>query len=171
MKKNILTIVILAVMLVNFVLTALLVFVMVPASSKTNKLMSQVASIIDLEIEKTDDEEVEISIEDRETYTIESEVLINMKNSEGSDKEHIASMKNISIVMNKKCKEYSKLQPTIQTSSSIITDIIRNVFHNYTVEEAKENESAIKQEILDKLKEKYVEGFIIDISFGNLAYQ
>ena len=52
MKKNILTIVIMASTVLNLVLTIIMVFSIVPAMNKTNKLVDKVASVIDLELEK-----------------------------------------------------------------------------------------------------------------------
>ena len=50
MKKNIFSVIITALTVVNVVLTAILFFVMMPTFNKTNKLITQVASILDLEI-------------------------------------------------------------------------------------------------------------------------
>ena len=51
MKKNILTIVILAMCFVNIVLSAILIFVMIPTANKSIRLVNKVAQIIDLELE------------------------------------------------------------------------------------------------------------------------
>ena len=51
MKKNILTIVIMACTVLNLVLNIIIIFSIVPASNKTNKLVDKVASVIDLELE------------------------------------------------------------------------------------------------------------------------
>ena len=51
MKKNILTIVIMAATLVNLILSAVLVFSVMPAMNKTSNLVDKIASVIDLEIE------------------------------------------------------------------------------------------------------------------------
>ena len=51
MKKNILTIVIMAATLINLVLSAVMIFSVVPAMNKTSNLVDKVASVVDLEIE------------------------------------------------------------------------------------------------------------------------
>ena len=61
MKKNILTVVIMASCVINLVLTIVMVFSIVPAMNKTNKLVDKVASVIDLEIDK--EEEADYSVE------------------------------------------------------------------------------------------------------------
>lgn len=60
MKKNILTIVIMASTVLNLVLTIIMVFSIVPAMNKTNKLVDKVASVIDLELEKEEDKNYDV---------------------------------------------------------------------------------------------------------------
>lgn len=76
MKKNILTIVIMASTVTNLVLTAVMMFSIVPAMNKTNKLIDKVATVIDLE---TEEEEEGTQWENLETYDIafESKQTIN----------------------------------------------------------------------------------------------
>ena len=51
MKKNLFSIIIIALLVMNLVLTGVLVFSIIPASKKTNELVSKVCSAIDLELE------------------------------------------------------------------------------------------------------------------------
>ena len=74
MKKNILTIIVIALCFVNVALTATVIFTVVPAVSKSNALITQVASIIDLELEsplpKSD-----VAITDMEAVALENSEL------------------------------------------------------------------------------------------------
>ena len=49
MKKNILTVVVIALCLINLALSAVVVFSIVPMANRTNDLIAQVASVINLE--------------------------------------------------------------------------------------------------------------------------
>ena len=51
MKKNIFTIIVIALCVVNLVLTSVMLFVMLPAFSSMNKVITQVATILNLELE------------------------------------------------------------------------------------------------------------------------
>ena len=51
MKKNILTIVIMAASIINLILSAVLIFSVMPTMNKTSNLIDKVSSVIDLEIE------------------------------------------------------------------------------------------------------------------------
>ena len=106
MKRNMLTVIILALCLVNTILSALMVFVVVPTSQKTDKLISQVASVIHLELEG--DTISKIDIANIETYKIEEGKTMNLKTSENG-KEHYAVMDYVSLSINKSSEDYAKL--------------------------------------------------------------
>lgn len=173
MKKNILTIIILALAIVNVILTALIVFVVVPTSSKTNKLITQVASVIELELESTEGEaegkQLDISEIDT-SFIIEKELTMNLK--KGTDGvEHFALLDSISFSMDMSNKDYEGYKETLAGKQDIFTEMVRNVISQYTIEEVHDHEADIKTEVLKKMHEYYKSDFIIDISFGNFRYQ
>ena len=51
MKKNLLTVIILALVLVNLILTAVLAFSVIPQTKKSNELIDQVCAAINIELE------------------------------------------------------------------------------------------------------------------------
>ena len=94
MKKNILTIIVMAVSIVNLVLGIVLVFSIVPASNKTAALVDKVASVIDLNIDDPNSEEQDYTIDDLVAYTktYDSAVNINLKKDAGDDSNHYAHL-------------------------------------------------------------------------------
>ena len=58
MKKNLITVLIFALCLINLVFNILLVFVFMPSATKTNKLITEIAAVLDLELasQKNDNE-------------------------------------------------------------------------------------------------------------------
>ena len=58
MRKNILTIIILAMALINIILSAVLIFAIIPTANKTNQLVTKVAQIVDLELESPEGKRV-----------------------------------------------------------------------------------------------------------------
>ena len=56
MKKNILSVIIAALTVINVILTAIMFFVMLPTFQKTNNLITQVASVLNLELDQGDSE-------------------------------------------------------------------------------------------------------------------
>ncbi len=171
MKKNLLTILILALGILNMILTAVIVFAVVPTTMRTNALISKVASTIQLELEgaKNSDEDT-IDFTDIETYNIEEKMTINLKNSPNDTKSHYASV-TVALSVNKKSEDYAKLNETIATNENAIKEIIRDEFINFTKEEVVDNvvKEKIKSDILLKIQNYFNSDFIVGISTGILA--
>ncbi|MDY6324312.1 MAG: flagellar basal body-associated protein FliL, partial [Catonella sp.] len=85
MKKNMLTIVAIALSFINVVLTAVIVFSVVPTMQKTNSLITQVASIIDLEVSGSDTGQKTVNIADLDTVAYTNALTINLKSTDGDD--------------------------------------------------------------------------------------
>lgn len=174
MKKNILTIIILAVGIINLVLTAIVIFVCMPSAQKTNNLINQVATVIDLELESEKKEEEEaVSATDLESHVIAAESgTLTLNLTLGTDgKEHWGQLDSVTLYVNKKSEDYSKLKDTIATKNNKILEIVRNTINGYTYEDAKNNREKIKSEVLKKVQEDFDSKFIVDLTFDNLRFQ
>ena len=109
MKKNILTIVIMACTVLNLVLNIIIIFSIVPASNKTNKLVDKVASVIDLELEKEEENDYDV-INDLEEFEIkfDNKQTINLK--QGDDgQSHYVILEGVSVSFNKEADDYSDI--------------------------------------------------------------
>lgn len=170
MKKNILTVVIMALCLMNVILSAVIVFSIVPMANNTNKLIEQVASAVKLDL--TDGSASAYDVAKLEDYKIEQAITKNLKI--GTDgKSHYAKMDYVSLSVNTDSEDYSSLNDTLISNKqdSKIMDIVGGVFSQYTYEEAMEDDSVIREEVMSELKKYFGSAdFIIDISFGNLVY-
>lgn len=177
MKKNILTIIILALALINVVLTSVMIFTIIPTANKTNHLISQIASVIDLELETPENtkEETQIPVTDLETYEVTtgedgSALTINLK--QGADsKDHYAMLDSVTLSIYKKSKDYKKLSGTLETSQNKILEIVADEITKYTYEDAKNNREEMKTNIIEKIKEYFQSDFVVDVSFDNLRFQ
>lgn len=168
MKKNMLTVIILALCLVNTILSALIVFVVVPTSQRTDKLITQVASVINLELEGEGASKVDIA--SIESYKVEEKKTMNLKMSENG-KEHYAVMDYVSLSINMNSEDYARLQPLLATQNSAIMDIVDSVMSRYTYEEAIDNREQMKEEILEELKRHFGSlDFVIGVTLGNLLF-
>jgi len=170
MKKNMLTIVVIALTAINVILSAVLVFAVVPASNKTNELISQVASIINLELDSTEGIEEKVEPDKVENYKIGSDFTYNlMRGADG--KSHYAAIDSISLSINKASKDYDKLNKTIEANENFITDIVSEVISSYTYDEAISSKQEIKAEVLEKVQAHFNSSFIFSISLNNLCFQ
>ena len=165
MKKNILTIITMAAVLVNLILTVVLVFSIVPAMNKTSNLVNKVASVIDLEIEDPDAADQEYSVDDLETYTktYEDQVNINLKREDGDNEPHYAQLKGFVISFNSKAEDYSSVSESIQDNDVYVDDIVKETISGYTATTATD-QVKIKTEIVKKIQEKYNTKAVVEVS-------
>lgn len=166
MKKNILTIVIMAASLINLVLSAVLIFSVMPAMNKTSNLVDKVASVIDLEIEDADAAEAEYTIEDLVPFDIAYEKSANIRLQPGSDGEaHYVVIDGITISYNKNADDYSKVSGMITENTAYVEDIVKETIGEYSFDNMDQNK--IKQEAVKKLQEKYNTECIVDVILKN----
>ena len=81
MKKNIFSVIIAALTVINVILTAIMFFVMLPTFQKTNNLITQVASVLNLELDQEDSEGAQdYTLKDLEQYSVafESQQTLNL---------------------------------------------------------------------------------------------
>jgi flagellar FliL protein len=165
MKKNIFTVIIMAITLINTVLLAVLIFAIVPTANKTMKLIDRVNSIVDLELESPEEEAEEISVSDIATYTIADKLTIDLISDDG--KSHYAVVK-VSISMNSKNEDYTALSAKMEENELAIKEIVSDEFGKYSKDEVKPNKDIIKDQIIIRLQEYFKSDFIINVSFGDL---
>lgn len=175
MKKNMLTIIVIALCIINLALSAVVVFTVVPTSNKTNALISQVASVIDLELESPDPKYT-ISMTDLDVVSISGTLMINLKGTEGQKQDPFAIIDEVTIYLNKKAEDYSTYQLVdgaggILSYSTTIQEIITDTVSRYTKDEVQNNRDMVKQEVLSKIQERFGTTTIADISFKNLRLQ
>ncbi|MCI7789898.1 MAG: flagellar basal body-associated FliL family protein [Lachnospiraceae bacterium] len=168
MKKNLLSIIILALLVVNIVLSAIMMISVTSASKKTAALVADISTIIGLEIDGVEKTGVvgAVSQADTTVYDLTDEMTIPLKNGEDG-KAHYAVGK-VSLSMNSKHEDYATYYETFSTREGLIKDIIFSVFANYTMEEAKANSNQIKAEILEKIQELFGSDFIFGVSYSFL---
>lgn len=175
MKKNILTVMVLALAFINVILSAVIIFVIVPTSNRTNQLITKVASVIDLEVSGSDGSgsDGKLSVEDIDSsikYEFTDGLTMNLK--KGNDgKDHFAMMNSMSFSLNKNDKDYGKYSASLTEKQDIITEMIRKVLLQYDIDQVYSNQDEIKAQVLQQLKEYYNSEFIVDISFGNFRFQ
>ena len=164
MKRNLLSVLILALLVVNIVLTSIMMFTVVGANKKTAALVTDIATILQLEIGSADGEGgKELHVEDIEMYNIEDTMTIHLKTAEDG-KDHYCIV-SVALSVNTKHDDYKKYGTTIGEYESLIQGEIDQVIGNYTKEEAEANKEAIADEILTRIQDLYDSSFIVDVVF------
>ncbi len=171
MKKNILTVIILATTLINMTLMIVMLFVFLPNVKQTNNLITKVAQTVDLELENVVVKEEKVSISDIDTYkpTDVTGLTVNLKKEQGAGKTYYAVIK-WSLVLNKNHKDYSKMKPLVEANESRIKEVIRTEVEKYTVSNVQENKENIKTDVLKVLQDDvFGSDFIISVTFGDFV--
>lgn len=172
MKKNLLSILILALLVVNLIMTGIMMFSVLNQSNKTAKLVGKIASAVDLELNADapgETEKVEVDIKDTDVYVI-PEITVPLAASEdGKDHYFIVT---VSLSLNTKDKDYKThgSAEAMSKKESLIKSEINSVISQYTLEYCKANQEQLCEEILERLQELYDSQFIFDVTFSDPLY-
>ena len=168
MKRNLLSIIILALLVVNIVLSAIMMVSVASASRKTASLVSDISALVGIEINglPQSDLATTVSMADTAVYNVEGELTIPLK--KGEDEADHYAVGSVSLSLATKNKDYKNYSETMSEMDGIIKDIVFAVMGNYTVDEARNNSEAIKAEILAKLQERFDSTFIYGVSYNFL---
>ena len=172
MKKNMMSIIILALLVVNISLTAVMMFSVVPAANRTNKIVKDVAAVMNLELSSTmGGSDAEVPIEDTLTYEIADKMTIPLR--KGADEKDHYAVVSISLAMNTKNEDYEKFgsQESMLERESLIKNEINEVVGSYTLEEAQTNTQAVQTAILDRIQNLFGSKFIYKVVFRDVIFQ
>lgn len=169
MKKNLITVIILALCVVNLILNILIVFVCMPSAKKTNNLIDEIAAVLSLELESNNGQP-SVDLKNIANFNVEAQV-VNLKD-DGSGTNHYVQV-GLTLELDKSSKDYETLNPLLAEAQGAVFDEARNVIQNYTYAEVsnQETQDKIKKEILTKLQKKYATQCIYNISFSKFTTQ
>lgn len=172
MKKNLLSILILALLIVNIVLSAIMMFSVTSASKKTTELVTDIASVLKLELGSVGSVE-EIPMSKTDVYNIETPLQITLR--EGEDKTPHWCIVSVALSMNIKDKGYKKYgdAESMQSKEPLIASVVIDVIGSYTIEELRNSDTqeAAKKEILGHIQSMYDSQFIYKVSFSDIKFQ
>ena len=166
MKKNLLTILILALLFVNLVLTGITMFSLVSANKKTVALVDDIAAALSLDLSKPEEaaeEETTISIADTAVYNIAL-----TPSADGS--EHYAVV-SVSFSLNTQDPDYETYQPMLSDKESKIKSEIIDAVGSRTKEEAMADREGMQQDILNRVQSMFNSKFIYEAYFRDIKFQ
>lgn len=169
MKKNLITVVILALCVVNLVLNIIIVFVCMPSAKKTNSLITEIASVLNLELE-TSGERPKVDLKNMATFDVEAQV-VNLKDDASGDKHYVQM--GLTLELDKSFKDYEDLNTVLTSATGAVFDEARHVVQDYTYDEVNDEQiqTKIKKQILKNLQEKYNTQCIYNVSFSKFTTQ
>lgn len=170
MKKNILTIIILAATLVNLTLTAMIIFTFIPYVNRANDLVVRIVQALDLELESPEakEEAAGYKIEDTESKAIFSGERANLQIGADGKATHYAEV-TASMLINKEHDDYKEKNPLIDVNISQIEDFILTEINQYSNDTLLLNKEKIEKAVLEKLQNYFESTFIVKVTIKMLV--
>lgn len=171
MKKNLITVIILAISIINLIFNILIVFVFMPSASKTNKLITDIAEVLDLEIASQNSYPGQFDVSNLAPFQLEQGNPINLA-ADGSGETHVVQY-GLTINLDKTASDYSKTEENLTASTALVYDTTRDIIAKYTYDQVidVEVQRQIKEEILASLKQTFNTECIYSVSFYNWVAQ
>lgn len=169
MKKNLMTVIILALVFANFVLTGIMMFTILPSTQKANELITKVCQAIDLEINNgTELDASNIPVDQISTYNVSGGETMTINLADGDHYVIVA----VSLSINKESERYKDADTQILSEQeSIIKNTINQVIRQYTKEDFLKNSQNAQDEICKSLQKTYGSEYIIGVNFATLTAQ
>lgn len=172
MKKNLVSIIILALLIVNIILTSVMLFSVTGTMKKTASLVDGIAMALSLELGEDINAGAEaeaVPMEDVAVYQIADEMTIPL--AIGADGKDHFCMVSVSLSMNKKAEGYKDYGETVGEKEDLIKGEIVSAIGSYTIEEAKADTDAVRKDILLRIQRMYGYDFVYDVVFREIFFQ
>lgn len=172
MKKNIFSVIITALTVINVVLTSIMFFVMLPTFQKSNNLITQVASVLNLELDADGDagSDEDYSLKDLESVpiTFEEQQTLNLQtDAEGNP--HYAMLDGFTLSVYKKDKGYKDAKKILENNQAEIKDIVRSVIQSQTADGLSQDQ--IQKEALEKIQDHLDSKAVKKVILDNFMFQ
>lgn len=169
MKKNLISMIILALVLADLILTAVLTISVVPQSNKANKLIEKVCNAIDLDLEGGGyvAKELDVPLEQIVNYSLSEGETMTINLAPGSDGTVHYAITQVTLGLNSKHEDYGKYGTAeqLKDKEGMLKGIVYDVIGSHTSEELRGDREAIRQELLTAICEMYGSSFVATVSF------
>lgn len=170
MKKNLLSVLILVLLVVNIVLSAVMMVSVIGTNKKTADFITSVASVLNLELYKPGGVAVtDVSLDDTEVYTM-SEVMIPVTTDAGKQAYVIF---DLGLQQNMKHKDYKKYggADKMAQRQTMISDRVLSVVSSHTLKEFQSDTEGMREEILAAIQKLFSSDFIYRITISGVKYR
>lgn len=166
MKKNLISVGILALLIVNLVLTGILMFSVISTNKKTAALVGDIAKAINLELTEPgalagEEGPKQLSIADIDPQTI-ADLTIPLK--PGADGKSHYALVSVTFSLDRTHEDYGTYGgENFLANQELIKGKINDVISSYTMEEAQNNPAAMKEQILTQVQQLFNSDFIVGV--------
>lgn len=170
MKKNLMSVIILALLIVNIALTAVMLFSVTSTNKATADLIARISGAMDMELSSADGSTFKpaVPIENIASYDIADTMTIRLKQDEDGGEHYI--MVAVTLSMDTEHEDYKTYGETLGDRESLIKSEIISVVGGYTMDEAQADEEALKQAILERIQNMFGSDFVFKVDFRDVKY-
>ena len=157
MKKNLMTVLILALLIVNIALTGV--------------MLDNITTAMNLELTVPGAEgTTNVPLTDTEVYNIADSMTIPLKSEAGAKQDYI--MFDVSLSINKKSKDYKTYgsSETLSGYENLIKDAITATVSAHTEDECREDMEGLKEEILKSVQDLFQSDFIYKVAISGVKF-
>lgn len=169
MKKNLLSVLILVLLIVNIALSAIVMTSVISTNQKTADLITSIATVMNLELYNPGGEAIaDIPMSETATYDMTGTLTIPLTVEPGGKQVYIVF--NMSLFMNTKHEDYKTYGETIGDRQSAILDTVTSIVSSHTEAECHEDFDEIREEVLDAIQDLFKSDFIYKVGISNIKY-
>lgn len=172
MKKNLLSIIMIALLVMNLALTSVMMFSVLRTSGKTSALVGDIATVLNLELGGSkEEEETQIPLADVENYSIPDTMTILLKSSppvegeENKGSKDRYAMVSVVLYMNTKDAGYKKYHEDL--NNDVLKSLIIEAVGQFTAEEFRDNTEEVYAAILKNIQTEFDSEFIFKVAFSD----
>ena len=177
MKRNLLSIIILALLVVNIGMTSFMMLSVMTTNSQTAKLISDIAAALELEANGGNTGGFSGSATAATPtsiatfgFTGDDQLTINLK--PGADGKSHYMLVEVVFSMNMNSADYATYgtEESLASMKELVKSKVTNTLASYTLEELQADDTQAKEKILDEVQELYGSNFIYDVAFSSVLY-
>ena len=170
MKKNLLSIVILSLLIVNIVMTAIMLFSVIGTNKRTAEIVTDIAGVLSLELDTEAGGQTGMpSPEESEYYTI-PDMTITTRRAEGAEKDQYCIV-DITLGINKTHEKYATYGgEAMKNYEAMIKGEVIAVIGQYTADEIKMMQDDICAEILRRVQARIGSDVVYDVLISNIIF-
>ncbi len=178
MKKNLISVLILTLVFANFVLTAILMFTVLPQTKKANALIDKICTAIDLDLNSGAASGLgNVPVDQREEYKVNggediyTSLAPSVSEEGGKTSIHHVAVK-VTLVMNKESEKYETYnQEFMAGQDTTIQNSIIRVLGSYTKEDFEQQsvKEEIQETILQDMQELFGADYIVAVNFSKIT--
>lgn len=170
MKKNLLSVLILVLLVVNIILSVVMMVSVVGTNKKTGELITSIATVLKIQLYNPGGTAVtDVPLSDTEIYNI-TKLMISVDKADGKTGYIVF---DLGLQQNMKHKDYKQMGGAEKLASyqSGIMDSVNIVVSRHTQEEFRQDVEGVREEILKAIQEFFGSDFIYRVSLSNIQYQ